>query len=82
MPDQIETQMHDAIESALWQDLADALTRLEDHGLLPLPDHGEIDAGPIIHGGVRKGGYMLRRSDMSESPAYCWTVVSRDSRET
>lgn len=66
----VDQIMTDAIEHALWQDLADALNRLEDWGLMPLGELAErlglnviqeVDAGPVIHGaGVRVGGYLLR----------------------
>jgi hypothetical protein len=62
--------MTDAIEHALWQDLADALDRIEAWGLDPIAGLAEklgvtaireIDAGPVIHGGGRReGGYLLR----------------------
>lgn len=77
-----EALAHDAIEAALWQDLADALTRLEDYGLLPLPDLAEVDAGPVINGGVRDGGYLLRRSELTETPAFCWVVAPRGTETT
>ena len=71
--------MTDAIESALWQDLADALNRLEDWGLTPLPDLSEVDAGDVIHGGaVREDGYLLRRKgDEGNGPGNCWVAASR-----
>jgi len=61
--------MADAIEHALWQDLADALQRLEDWGLMPLGELAdrlgvnaiqEIDAGRSNGGAIRTGGYLLR----------------------
>lgn len=77
--------MVDAIECALWQDLADALTRLEDWGLDPIAGLCEqlgarpvavIDAGPVIHGGgVRAGGYLIRQVEST------WTVARRPHGE-
>lgn len=82
MPDPTDALMYDAIESALWQDLADALNRLLDYGLDPTM--GEVsatvvDAGGVIHGGaVREGGYLLRwKGDEGDSPGSCWVVASR-----
>lgn len=77
--------MADAIEHALWQNLADALTRIEDWGLDPIAGLCEqfgarpvtvIDAGPVIHGGgVRAGGYLLRLVEST------WTVDPRPHDE-
>jgi hypothetical protein len=70
--DTADALMYDAIESALWQDLADALNRLSEYGLDPIAGLCEqlgakptavIDAGGVIHGGgVREEneGYRLR----------------------
>jgi hypothetical protein len=75
MADPADALMHDAIEAALWQDLADALNRLQDYGLDPTA--GEIsttvvDAGDVIHGGgVRAGGYLLSWTGSE------WAVTSR-----
>jgi hypothetical protein len=66
--------MFDAIEGALWQDLADALNRLSDYGLDVVAGMAEklghqahealtVDAGDVIGGGgVREpdDGYYLR----------------------
>lgn len=69
---QAEAVMYDAIEFALWQDVADALNRLSEYGLDPIAGLCEqlgskpvmvLDAGAVIHGGgVRKDGegYLLR----------------------
>lgn len=74
MSDPIDERMYDAIESALWQNLADALNRLSEYGLDPIAGLCEqlghkpnaaltVDAGDVIHGGgVREPdeGYFLR----------------------
>lgn len=69
---EIDARMGDAIESALWQDLGDALNRLSEYGLDPIAGlceqlgvkpTGVVDAGNVIHGGgVREDGegYRLR----------------------
>jgi hypothetical protein len=75
MPHPADALIHHAIEAALWQDLADALNRLQDYGLDPIT--GEIsptviDAGDAIHGGgIRAGGYRLNWTDST------WVVTSR-----
>lgn len=71
-PRDIDARMYDAIEYALWQDLANALNRLSEYGLdvvagfcegLGVKPTNVVDAGDVIHGGaVREDGegYMLR----------------------
>ncbi|HTE57038.1 MAG TPA: hypothetical protein VK698_39565 [Kofleriaceae bacterium] len=84
MTDPTATRMYDAVEYGLWQDLADALNRIEEYGLDPIAQLCEqlnakpvqaIDAGDVIHGsGVRKpGGYLLRH----RSSRFGWTVQDR-----
>lgn len=65
-------RIYDAIESALWQGLADTLNRLEAAGIDPIAGIADqlgakpircIDAGDVIHGGgIRESGegYFLR----------------------
>lgn len=87
MPDPTDARMYDAIESALWQDLADALNRLQEHGLDPIAGLAEhlnvrpitdIDAGAVIHGGSpREGGYLLRWDGLGSA----WAVAPRDATE-
>ncbi|MFE7566900.1 hypothetical protein ACFU76_08030 [Streptomyces sp. NPDC057539] len=72
MSDPTDEVMYDAVEGALWQDLADALNRLAEYGLDPIAGLADelhvkpilrLDAGDAIHGGgVRKPGegYFLR----------------------
>ncbi|MDJ0342248.1 hypothetical protein QMK19_03480 [Streptomyces sp. H10-C2] len=72
MKTELDTRMYDAIESALWQDVADALNRLEEYGLNPITalcdqfgakPVATLDTGGVIHGGGRREdgeGYLLR----------------------
>lgn len=83
MTDPTARLMTVAIESTLWQGLADALNRLQDWGLDPVAGLCEqldafpatvIDAGPVIHGGgVRACGSLLRLVEST------WTVEPRCS---
>ena len=77
--------MADAIEHALWQDLADAIQRLEDWGLMPLGTIAdrlgvnaihEIDAGASNGGAIRTGGYLLRYQPGHDLPSG-WQVQPR-----
>jgi hypothetical protein len=93
MADPTDARMYDAIEAALWQDLADALNRLSEYGLDPIAGLCDqlgakpttvIDAGTVIHGGgVRKPGegYLLRYqspfSRESDSDPWGWVVKPR-----
>ncbi|MEU0831242.1 hypothetical protein [Streptomyces sp. NPDC005969] len=82
MSNQTDALMYDAIESSLWQNLADALNRIEEYGLDPIAGLAEklgakpgtattvIDAGDVIHGGgVRPAGqgYLLRWRGMGNT---------------
>lgn len=72
MTDPTDARMYNAIEAALWQNLADALNQLSEYGLDPIAGLCEqlghkptdaVDAGDVIHGGaVREPveGYLLR----------------------
>jgi len=79
--------MYDAVEYALWADLANALRRLEEYGLDPIAALCQqlgsapvavLDAGDVIHGGGARppGGYLLRDSTAS------WTVADRAKSAT
>lgn len=88
MADELGERIADAVEFALWQDLADALNRLHEWGLMPVYPPRPIDAGDTIHGaGVRAPGegYFLRYvppfSEESEKRGWRgWTVVSRSEQ--
>lgn len=68
-PRDIDARMYDAIEYALWQDLANALNRLSEYNIdmiagfceqLGVKPTAVVDAGAHHGGTVRDGGYMLR----------------------
>lgn len=80
--DPLADAVEDAVEHSLWQDLADAINRLEHHGICPLDSLAdrlgvnaitEIDAGRIQGGGIRDRGYKLTY----DLDTYDWTVVQR-----
>jgi hypothetical protein len=82
-------RVEDGVESALWQDLADALNKLHEWGLMPVYPPRPIDAGDVIHGGGVRGpgeGYLLRfvppgSEESDRRGGHGWTVFPRSDTD-